>query len=468
MFPDLSRFFSPRSVALIGATDDVSKFGGRCMRQMIDFGFAGDIYPINPKRDAVFGHACHVAIADLPQTPDHVGIVLPATAVPKALEQCAERVVPFATIFSSGFNEMGTDEGRALQQRIVEIARAGNIRISGPNCNGLINFVDAFALTSTATIKGLRRPAGDIGIVSQSGGAGQVSVMWRAQEAGLGISYEISCGNAADIDLLDYAAFMVESPTTKVVLMIAEHRLDSDKLRALAHRAYRLDKPLLMVKAGRTAAGSRAAAIHTGAVTGDDVACDILLDELGIHRVDDYKDLYEAAMLLHRGRYPASRRAAATSISGGQLVLLADLGAAADIEWPEYSVDTQARLEQLLPGFGTASNPTDLTTSAIGQPGSAITAVETILNDPNVDLMIPVLTVASAAEIRTLASLSASHAKPFVLLWIGWAGDDPALTPESLVAAGHAVYRDASSCVKAIHIAMRHGRFRAAFLDSQS
>lgn len=436
------------------------------MRQMIDFGFAGEIYPVNPKRDQVFDRACFASIADLPQAPDHVGIVLPATAVPKALEQCAERGVPFATVFSSGFNEMGTDEGRALQQRIVDIARAGNIRISGPNCNGLINFVDAFALTSTATIKGPRRPAGDIGIVSQSGGAGQVSVMWRAQQIGLGISYEVSCGNAADIDLLDYAAFMVESPTTKVVLMIAEHRLDSRKLRDLAHRAYELDKPLLMVKAGRTVAGTRAASIHTGAETGDDVACDELLDELGIHRVEDYKDLYEAAMLLRRGRYPKSRRVAATSISGGQLVLLADLGAAAGIDWPEYSMDTQAKLEQLLPGFGTASNPTDLTTAAIGQAGSAIAAVETILNDPNIDLMIPVLTVAPAAEIRALASLSANNAKPFVLVWVGWTGDDPQLTPEILIAAGHAVYRDAISCVKAVRIAIRHGRFRATFLNS--
>ena len=127
----------------------------------------------------------------------------------------------------------------------------------GPNCNGMINFVDRFALTSTAAIKGPRREAGDIGIVSQSGGAGQVNVMWRAQQAGLDISYQVSCGNDADLDLLDYASFMVESERIRVVLAIAERLADGERLRTLARRAAELDKPIVMVKVGRTEAGSK-------------------------------------------------------------------------------------------------------------------------------------------------------------------------------------------------------------------
>lgn len=459
-FPDLERFFAPRSVALLGATEDLSKFGGRCMRQIINFGFAGDVYPINPKRDEVFGYQCFPSVADLPQTPDHIGIVLPAQAVAAALEQCAERGVPFATVFSSGFKETGTEEGCRFQQRIVEIARAGGIRFMGPNCNGVINFVDAFALTSTSTINGPRRPAGDIGIVSQSGGAGQINVMWRAHQAGLGISYEVSCGNAADIDLLDYAAYMIETPSTEVVLILAEQLTNGGKLRALARRAAELDKPLVMVKAGRTEVGARAAAAHTGAVTGNDAVCDAALAQLGILRVDDYRDAYETAMLLRRGRRPAGRRAAATSISGGNLVLLGDLGAAAGIEWPPYSAGTQARLRELLPGFGMASNPTDLTSAAIGQPGTFAAATSTVLDDPAVDLLIPVVTNVSSADTRALMELSASSAKPVAILWIGRAEGDSDLTPESLVAAGHAVYHDAMPCVKAVRAAMRYSEFR--------
>ena len=202
-FPDLTRFFAPRNVALVGATEDLSKFGGRCMRQTLDFGFQGGVFPVNPKRDLIFGRDCFASVLQLPVVPDHVGIILPALAVPQTLEQCAERGVPFVTIFTSGFAETGEAEGRALQQRAMDNARAGNIRMMGPNCNGMVNFVDAFALTSTATISGPRAAPGDLGVVSQSGGAGQVNVMWRAQQAGLGVNYQVSCGNACDLDLTD-------------------------------------------------------------------------------------------------------------------------------------------------------------------------------------------------------------------------------------------------------------------------
>ncbi|UHL65639.1 acetate--CoA ligase family protein [Paralcaligenes sp. KSB-10] len=459
-FPDLTHFFSPRRVAMVGATEDLGKFGGRCMRQMIDFGYTGALYPVNPKREQIFGLPCHTSIASLPDTPDHVGIVLPAHAVPAALEQCAERGVPFATVFSSGFGETGNDQGLADQRRILDIARAGNIRLMGPNCNGMVNFVNGFALTSTATIQGPRRPAGDIGVVSQSGGAGQVNIMWRAQQAGLGISYQVSCGNAADLDLVDYAAFMLESQATKVVLMLAERLADGDRLRALARRAAELDKPIIMVKVGRTEAGSKAAASHTGAVTGADGVCDAALRQMGIVRVDDCNELYETAMLLRQGRRPGGRRAAAMSISGGNLVMVADLGASLGIEWPSYSEQTCLKLAESLPGFGSANNPTDLTAAAIGQRDAYKNAAQTILQDPAVDILIPVLTINSAADVRAIAEVSAGSDKPVAVLWTGCASNDAALTPEVLVAEGLAVYRDALPCLKAVHRAMQYAEFR--------
>ena len=317
LFPDLARFFTPRSVALLGATEDQSKFGGRCMRKMIDFGFTGEIMPVNPRRDTILGRPCYASIAELPQAPDHVGIILPAEAVPQALEQCAERGVRFATVFSSGFAEGGSPEGRKLEQRVREIARAGGVRVMGPNCNGLVNFVDGFWMASSVTIQGDDpRPAGgDLAVASQSGGAGLVNVVWRAQHAGLGISYQVSCGNCADLDLLDYAAWMVESEATRVVMVIAERQFDGAKLRALAERAAELEKPIVMVKLGRTETGARAAASHTGALTGNDAVCDAALAQLGVIRVSDYNDLYETAMLLRRRRIPAGARIASTSCS---------------------------------------------------------------------------------------------------------------------------------------------------------
>ena len=458
-FADLGRFFAPRRVAFVGATEDLAKFGGRCMRGLIDFGFRGEIYPVNPKRPTIFGLTCYPTLADLPQAPDHVGIVLPSHGVHTVLEDCVKLGVPFATVFSAGFSETASEEGRAMQQRAVALARSGGLRFMGPNCNGLINFVDGFAFTSTAAIRGARRPAGDLGVASQSGGAGQINVMWRAQQAGMDVSYQVSCGNDADLDLLDYMAFMVESERTKVVLAIAESISNGDRLRALAQRAAALDKPIVMVKVGRTEAGSRMAASHTGSITGADEVSDAALRQMGIVRVTDTNELYETAMLLRTGRRAGGRRAASTSISGGNLVMVADLGASVGIEFPAYSDATQARLKEFLPGFSTTSNPTDLTAAAIGREDAFASVARIMADDPGIDVVVPVITFSPAAEIRSIAGVSAASPKPVAILWTGRCSDDPSLTPETLVAQGHAVYRDALPCVKALRAAMGYSEF---------
>ena len=463
-FPDLRRFFAPRRVAYIGATENLRKFGGRCVRELIDFGFTGDIYPVNPKRQEIFGLRCYPSLADVPLVPDHVGIVLPATAVADALAQCGRAGVPFATVFSAGFSETGSAEGRALQARIAAVARQWGVRVMGPNCNGMVNFVDRVALTSTAVIRGPRRPAGDIAVASHSGGAGQVNVMWRAQQAGLDISFQVSCGNDADLDLLDYLGFMIEDERTRVVLAVAETISDGRKLRALADRAAALDKPIVMVKVGRSAAGSRAAASHTGAITGSDAVCSAAFEQLGIVRVDDCNELYEVAMVLRRRQRVRGRRAAAMSISGGNLVIVTDLGAAIGVEWPQYAETTQATIGALLPGFSRAANPTDLTAAVIGRADVFTSVCRALHDDPNIDVVLPVLTFAPAADIRSLTEFAASASKPVALLWTGKCLDDASVTPESLVSQGHAVFRDAQPAMKALRAAMRYaeGRGRRA------
>lgn len=454
-FPDLRRLFAPRRIAYIGATEDLRKFGGRCIRELLDFGFQGELYPINPKRSEVFGLQCYPDIEALPEVPDHVGIVLPAEAVPDALAACGRMGIPFATVFSAGFSETATDAGRALQQRIVEVARAHGIRFVGPNCNGLVNFVDRVAMTSTASIRGPRREAGDIGVVSNSGGAGQVNVMWRAQELGLGISYQISCGNDADLDLIDYMAFMVEDPRTRVVLSIAERIGSGERLEALAARAAELGKPIVMVKVGRSEAGSRMAASHTGAITGSDEVVSAALDELGIIRVDDCNELYEAAMVLRSPRRPRGRSMTATSLSGGNLVMIADLGGARGMRFPEFAPSTGEALAELLPGFVAASNPTDLTAAAIGRDDVFASVCRILHDDPAVDIVMPVITFAPAVDIRSLMALDKASDKPFAVLWTGRCSDDPELTPARLIAQDHIVFRDVLPAIKALDAAVR-------------
>ena len=462
----LTRFFAPRSVAFIGATEDLSKFGGRCMRQLIDFGFEGAIYPINPKRDAVFGQRCYPSLSALPETPDHVGIVLPCPAVAGALAECGAKGVPFATVFSAGFGEQGTEAGRAAQAALVSTARAAGLRFMGPNCNGLINFTDKFALTSTGAISGgALRPAGDVAVISQSGGAGQVNTMWRAQEAGLGISMQVSCGNDADLDLLDYVEFALDHAPTKVVLVLAERISSGARLRQVAARAAEHGKPIVMIKFGRTEAGSKAAASHTGAITGADAVFDAAARQLGLLRVEDCPELYEAAMLLRQGRRPAGTGVAALSISGGNLVLLAETGAGLGLHFPGYTPETTAKLQPLLPGFTGTANPTDLSAGAIGSKDLFGQATRLIRDDPGVDTMVPVLTIAPAADIRATCALAAESAKPMPILWSGKCSDDASITTATLVAEGHAVYRDPLPCLRAVSLAARHAGFLRRYAE---
>ena len=278
--PDLKPFFAPASVALVGATDDLTRFAGRVLMRMMNFGYQGKVYPVNPRFKEVRGLKCYASVRNLPEAPDHVGIVVPTERVIGILEDCAARGARFVTVYSGGFAETGTLEGRTMQAEITALARRTGMRVMGPNCNGMVNFTDGFTMTTSATVA-KRQPAGNVGVVAQSGGAGQVNVMWRAQEAGVGISYEVSCGNSADLNILDFIEFMVADAATDVIMVLAEHIPDGPRLLEVARRAAACEKPIVMVKLGRTEAGSHAAASHTGAMAGADEICDAALRQCG-------------------------------------------------------------------------------------------------------------------------------------------------------------------------------------------
>jgi len=377
---DLKPFFAPASVALIGATDDLTRFAGRVLMRMMNFGYQGRVFPVNPRFKEVRGMRCYASVRELPEAPDHVGIVVPTDRVIGILEDCAARGARFATVYSGGFAETGTPEGRAMQAEITALARRTGMRVMGPNCNGMVNFIDGFTMTTSATVA-KRQPAGNVGVVAQSGGAGQVNVMWRAQEAGVAISYEVSCGNSADLNILDFIEFMIADAATDVIMVLAEHIPDGSRLLEVARRAAAREKPIVMVKLGRTEAGSHAAASHTGAMAGADEICDAALRQCGIIRVDDCNELYETAMLLRTRRWPRGGRVAATTISGGNGVLLVDLGASLGLSFPAYGAKTQAALGGVLPKHGTTANPTDVTNAAIGSPDMFKRCIEAIAGD---------------------------------------------------------------------------------------
>ena len=454
---DISLLMAPRSVALVGATDHLTSFGGRVYQQMTGFGFSGRIYPVNPRLKEIRGAKCYASIKDLPETPDHVGLVVSSERAFDVLADCAAMGVKFATVFSGGFAESGTAEGRERQQRLIDFGKTSGMRFMGPNCNGVINFVDGFAMTSSAAIKGPRAAPGDIGVVSHSGGLGQINVMWRAQEIGLGISYEASCGNEADIDTLDFARFMVRSEITNVVLLAIEAIKDGEKFRRLAHEAAELEKPLVVLKIGATDAGSRAAASHTGAIAGDNDILNAVVKQYGLIRVNECNELYETAIFLRKRRWPKDRGLAAVAPTGGNIVNMADAGAKFDLLWKPFAPATQAALDKLMPGYGKVGNPTDLTSAATGNQEFYRDALNTIAADPGVDVLIPIIPSLAKGDVQRNAEMVRDCEKLAALLWVGGCTDDRAFSAKDLVRAGFTVYRDAMPCARAIRAAFDFG-----------
>lgn len=457
--PELKAFFAPSSAALVGASEDLAKFGGRLTKAMLSFGYAKPIYLINPGRSQVFGKVSYPNISALPEVPEHVAVVVSAERTMAVLEECAARGTRFATILSGGYAETGSEKGRAMQQALAAFAREKGMRIMGPNCNGFVNFVDGFAMTNTAAIREGRRVGGNVGVVGHSGGLAQVNVMWRAQEAGLGISFEVSVGNEADLDAIDFARFMVEDDATDVVMMALETVRSGPRFIALAEEAAERGKPLVVLKFGRTEAGRQAAASHTGAITGADAVYDAAFRQFGVIRVSDCNELYELAKMLRTRRRPAGGRAVSVSGSGGHAVMMAEVGAGVGLEWPALGAGTAEALRKLLPAFAGVSNPIDLTSAQTGTPTLFTDALKLIADDASVDVLLPILVVPTKGALDAIVLLHEAIEKPLAVLWTGFCAEDASLTAASLVARGVPTYRDGLTCVKAVRASIDYARF---------
>ena len=454
-----TRFYSPKSVAVVGATDDTRRFGGRLMRQIGKFGYAGRILPVNPRLTELNGLKCYPNISALPETPDHVGVVIAPDKVIDVLRECHAIGVQCATVFTAGYAETGTEQGRKLQEELVRFTRETGLRVMGPNCNGPVNFIDRFSFSAGYAVSSLSEPSGNVGLVSQSGGLGQTNVMWRAIKAGVHMSYQASCGNEADLTVVDFARFMLEGDQTDVVMMALEAIRDGKAFMDLAKYAAERKKPLIVLKFGVTDAGKQAAASHTGAITGSDDVFSAVCKQYGVIRVQDCNELYEQAIVLRNKKLPKGRRAASMSLSGGNVVQMADVGTHLGLSWHNYTPKTDGRLGELIPGYGKVGNPTDMTSLATGQPEIFRKAMEIISEDDNVDVMIPVFTFAPRADLEYAARLSRDAAKPLVMLVTGGCHDDQSLTVDGLVAMGAAAYRNTVDTLRYVRTAIAYREF---------
>ena len=322
--------FSPRTVALVGASADAAKLASRPQRVLRKHGFTGTIVPINPGRSEINGDKAYPDIKSVPQKIDHAFIMVPAKAVPGVIDDCAAAGVKAATIFSAGFAETG-EEGRLIQQRMVETARAAGVRLIGPNCLGIANITGHTVLSANAVLESQELVPGSLSLVSQSGSM-MGGIVSRAQERGLGFSKMVSVGNECDVGVGEIVDCMVDDPDTKCILLFLEAFRDAPRLGAAARRAFDLGKPVIAFKLGRSAVGREIATTHTGAIAGADDVAEAFFRDHGILRVKTFEALFEAPQLVIGYRPPRGKRVAVFTGTGGAAAMVVDQLGLAGIE----------------------------------------------------------------------------------------------------------------------------------------
>jgi len=362
-FASLDPLLAPRSVAVVGASDDPTRIGGRPIAYMLAQGYAerfgGRIFPVNPNRDRVQGLPAYPSVADLPETPEAAIIAVPPGAARDAVDQLGVRGTRAAIVFTAGYAETGDEGGEA---ELVAAAKRHGMRLLGPNCLGLFNArLGYFPIFSSSFENGWPVP-GRIGIASQSGAYG-THVFAVARDRGIGAPICVTTGNEADVTVADVIGWLAEDPDTDVIAAYVEGVRDGDALCAALAAARAMRKPVVVMKVGTSRLGATAARSHTASLAGDDAVTEAVLREFGAHRARTTEEMLDVAALATRRIYPAGNTLGVITISGGAGVVIADAAERLGLSMPEMPEDAQAELKRLVP-FAAPRNPVDCTAQA--------------------------------------------------------------------------------------------------------
>lgn len=374
----LASALNPASIAIVGASDNPHKVGGRPILYLQRYGFRGAIYPINPARSTVQGLPAFAAIEQTPQPPELAIVAVAGDEAVRAVEACAERGVKVAVVMTSGFGETGA-EGFSKQKQMVDAARRAGMRLIGPNCQGLANFATGVVANFSTIFNELEARDGPVAIVSQSGANSQ-AIYTLLHDRGLSARHVHATGNEADVTVADLAAAVVADPGVRLVLLYMEAIKDPATLAAAAAEGRRRGVPIVALKAGRTASGQKAASTHTGALASEDRVVDAFFERHGIWRAADPHELVRASELYVSGRRPRGKRLVFISNSGASCVMAADYSEQYGIPLASISDRAKARLKEALPAFAALENPIDVTGALLGN-ASLLSAVLPIVGD---------------------------------------------------------------------------------------
>jgi acyl-CoA synthetase (NDP forming) len=390
----LTAALAPASIAVLGASDNPHKIGGRPISFLGSFGYRGRIYPVNPNRAEIQGHRAYSSVEELPETPEMVVIAVAGEAVMSAIEECAARGVKIAVVLSSGFGETGP-AGALLQRRMVEIAQVTGMRITGPNSQGLANFGNGAVVHFSTMFVEVPPLDGPIAIVSQSGAMSSVAYgLLRGQ--GLGVRHVHATGNEADITVSELACAVADDPDVRLILLYMETVAKPDALARAAACARDRNIPIVALKSARTVCGQTVALSHTGALATEDRVVDAFFERHGIWRAADMVELVGAAPLYLKGWRPGGRKLVVISNSGASCVMAADSAERLDMPLAALSAKTQRELSAVLPGYATTANPIDITAALLSNSGLFSAILPILGRDPAADLLFVSMPVAGA------------------------------------------------------------------------
>lgn len=450
----LDAIFRPRSVAVIGASRRAGSIGRQVVANLIAGGFQGPVYPVNPKAEVVFSVPAYRSVRDIPGPVDLAVLVVPPDIVLTAAEQCGRKGVKGLVVVTAGFREIG-GVGCEREARLQAIGKRFCMRIVGPNCMGIINTDPSIACN--ASFAATPPPTGAVAMVSQSGALGE-AILADAAQAGLGVAMFASVGNRADVTAADLIAYWGNDPQVKVILLYLETVGEPQEFVQVAREVARR-KPIIAVKSGRSDAGALAASSHTGSIAGADVAADTLLQQCGVLRVDNFRDMFALAQALLSQPVPAGPRMAIVTNAGGPGILATDALVGLGMAMAVLPPATEKALRKVLPAEASVHNPVDLIASADAERYRA--ALRVVARDPAVDglvvLFVSPVMIDAAAVAQAIVDECGGLSKPVLACVMGRQRGDEAQA--ILLRAGIPVFRYPEDAATTLRLMLRRQRW---------
>ena len=419
MHHDLERFFNPRSIAVIGASQDLITISGQPLNHLVAHHYAGRLYPVNPKYQEILGVKCYAALDDLPETPDLALILINASRAAEMLRACGKKGVRFAIVFSSGYSEVG-GRGIEMQRELAAVAAEFDMGIIGPNCQGMLNAAGN-VYAGFGSVFFTAYDAGAVSMVSQSGGFGFSVMNLASKDGGVHFRQMVTTGNEIGVSTLDFIEHFIDDSGTEVIAVYIEGLKDAHRLLEVGRRALAKKKPVLAWKVGNSAQGARAAASHTANLGGAMALYRAAFRQSGIIQVEDIQDVVDYSRAFRCGKLPGGNRVAIITVSGGAGILMTDECVARGMQVPQLAAETTEKLRAIVPAFGSIQNPVDVTAAIFNDLSLIRRTLQAVLDDPNVDAIAMInaslqgeLADNIAAEITAIA---VQTDKPIFLAW---------------------------------------------------